>query len=249
MKQVRTPWIRLGNESRYFWLDKSILQMPAPLEVPVGRRRDGGYLKVNDEVVVICQTFRSKRITALGLLGCTMVICFSLYNGFSWTDWGDICVTLPVYLFFFFLLLQGLFGNFKSLIFNRAEGTITIPHLLKGGSDVFDFVTCSPFWTEPYYNRGCEIDITIRKKAGRWGKYCTLFSRYDRNYQDIWSFIVWYMDRNRPLPPGSVFDPYRQRDFDRRKTEGFPRPLYDSYVATPEATYEQQKERRRHWQN
>ena len=55
------------------------------------------------------------------------------------------------------------------------------------------------------------------------------------------------MDKNRPLPPGDAFDPYRERDFLRRKAEGFPPPLYKSYVPTPEATPEQQKEREQYW--
>lgn len=49
-----------------------------------------------------------------------------------------------------------------------------------------------------------------------------------------WSFYVWYMDKNRPLPPGDAFDAYRQQDFERRKAEGFPPPLYKSLVPTPE---------------
>ena len=56
-----------------------------------------------------------------------------------------------------------------------------------------------------------------------------------------WSFIVWYMDKNRPLPPGEAFDPYREKDFHRRKSEGFPPPLYPSYIDTPEDS-ESQKE-------
>jgi hypothetical protein len=51
------------------------------------------------------------------------------------------------------------------------------------------------------------------------------------------------MDKNRPLPPGTAFDPYRQQDYERRKKLGFPRPLYYSNIPTPEATEEQQKER------
>ena len=60
---------------------------------------------------------------------------------------------------------------------------------------------------------------------------------------DYWAFTVWYMDKNRPLPPGTAFDSYRQKDFERRKAEGFPKPLYHSNIKTPEATKEQQKER------
>jgi hypothetical protein len=51
------------------------------------------------------------------------------------------------------------------------------------------------------------------------------------------------MDKNRPLPPGTAFDQFRQKDFERRKAEGFPPPLYKSTVPTPEVTPEQQTER------
>ena len=61
----------------------------------------------------------------------------------------------------------------------------------------------------------------------------------------FWDFVVWYMDKNRPLPPGTAFDPYREADFQRRKAEGFPKPLYKSYIPTPEATRRQQLERER----
>ena len=59
------------------------------------------------------------------------------------------------------------------------------------------------------------------------------------------SFLYWYMDKNRPLPPDKEYDPYRQADFERRKAEGFPKPLYPSDVPTPEYTPEQQEERER----
>ncbi len=63
--------------------------------------------------------------------------------------------------------------------------------------------------------------------------------------EEWWSYFVWYMDKNRPLPPGKAFDPYREKDFERRKAEGFPKPLYPSDIPTPEATKEQQAERKR----
>ena len=67
--------------------------------------------------------------------------------------------------------------------------------------------------------------------------------------QESWSFFVWYMDRNRPLPPDEVFDPYRQEDFERRKIDGFPPPLYKSCIPTPEATPEQQLLREAFWKD
>ena len=48
---------------------------------------------------------------------------------------------------------------------------------------------------------------------------------------EFWSFMVWYIDKNRPLPPGTAFDPYREKDFLRRQAE-FPKPLYPSNIPT-----------------
>ena len=59
------------------------------------------------------------------------------------------------------------------------------------------------------------------------------------------TFITWYMDKNRPLPPNPEFDTFREQDFERRKLEGFPKPLYPSKIKTPEATKSQQAERKR----
>src|SRR5690554_660781 len=42
-------------------------------------------------------------------------------------------------------------------------------------------------------------------------------------YEDL-SFLTWCMDKNRPLPPGKPFDPFREKDFQRRKREKFPPP-------------------------
>jgi len=67
--------------------------------------------------------------------------------------------------------------------------------------------------------------------------------------KENWSFFVWYMDKNRPLPPGSAFDEFREQDFERRKAEGFPPPLYKSVVPTIETTPEQQQEREKYWKD
>ena len=52
---------------------------------------------------------------------------------------------------------------------------------------------------------------------------------------ETWSFLSWYMDQNRPLPSGEVFDHCREREFLARKEKGFPLPMYYSTVPTPEA--------------
>ncbi len=64
-----------------------------------------------------------------------------------------------------------------------------------------------------------------------------------------WSFYIWYLDKNRPLPPGDMLDPFREEDFQRRKAEGFPPPLFCSCIPTAEATPEQQAEREKYWKD
>ncbi|MRT94763.1 prepilin peptidase [Ancylomarina sp. 16SWW S1-10-2] len=81
-------------------------------------------------------------------------------------------------------------------------------------------------------------------------EWVPFFARYYNNKViEALSTIVWYMDKNRPLPPGKEFDAFRQADFERRKAEGFPPPLYLSHIPTPEATAEQQTERENFWKD
>lgn len=72
---------------------------------------------------------------------------------------------------------------------------------------------------------------------------------FPKDPKQDWSFYVWYMDKNRPLPPGTAFDAYRDEDFERRKNEGFPPPLFKSLVPTPEATPAQQLVRETFWKD
>ncbi|QXP51259.1 hypothetical protein [Cellulophaga sp. HaHa_2_1] len=64
----------------------------------------------------------------------------------------------------------------------------------------------------------------------------------DGDPEEWWSFYVWYMDKNRPLPPGAAFDEYRLQDFERRKAEGFPKPLIPGTFHTPERTPSQHRQ-------
>ena len=134
----------------------------------------------------------------------------------------------------------------KELIFDRKHGTITFPGSLwnKNITMPFDKIKfCISTGGHNVVGAG-KLELvkpeTLPKRypIGFWGSYS----------EDL-SFITWYMDRNRPLPPGELFDPFRERDFERRKAEGFPPPLYPSKIKTPEATPEQQKEREKYWKD
>ena len=134
-----------------------------------------------------------------------------------------------------------LFAPYKELILNREEGTISMPRAFKKENLVISFEEGEGI-VKFTAGGGSAPDVYLvflhknRKKGGHL------------SHSDIyafWEFVVWYMDKNRPLPPGTAFDPYREADFQRRKAEGFPKPLYKSYIPTPEATRRQQLERER----
>ena len=134
-----------------------------------------------------------------------------------------------------------LFAPYKELILNREEGTISMPRAFKKENVVISFEEGDGI-VKFTAGGGAAPDVYLvflhknRKKGGHL------------SHSDIyafWDFVVWYMDKNRPLPPGTAFDPYREADFQRRKAEGFPKPLYKSYIPTPEATRRQQLERER----
>ncbi|MBL3658289.1 hypothetical protein [Fulvivirga sediminis] len=130
----------------------------------------------------------------------------------------------------------------RYFIANRQTGMLKLPTSEKkeeiwvAFADGFGFektVYASSFYTTLYFITKPEIKPSLS------------FSLALFETEDYWNFIVWYMDKNRPLPPGKAFDPYREQDFERRKAAGFPKPLYPSNIPTHEFTEAQQKERKR----
>ncbi|XRE43669.1 hypothetical protein ACIVBQ_001873 [Tenacibaculum discolor] len=152
-------------------------------------------------------------------------------------------ILIGSFLFIYRLTVK---SKHKELVLDRLNGTVSYP----------DF-----FYGKPLQGKFSELKAVISVSGDIDGapgdeklKFVNTFRprkidilrtiSYDDPYQE-WSLFVWYMDKNRPLPPGTAFDPYRQQDFERRKALGFPKPLYKSTIPTPEFTKEQQAERRR----
>lgn len=130
----------------------------------------------------------------------------------------------------------------KELIFDRLNGKITYPRgWFKKEHVTIPFDSLGVFHRFTSSGDSIVNGVEIRIMDNNRGSVLLATT----NPREYWSFMVWYMDKNRPLPPGTAFDAYRYRDFERRKAEGFPKPLYPSYIATPEATPAQQRERKK----
>ena len=115
----------------------------------------------------------------------------------------------------------------KKIILDRLNGIITFPGVFYGKPITMPFDKVLPVSKFNGIGAGESLGFCHHK---------ILATDIDLDYtpKSSWSFIVWYMDKNRSLPPGKLFDPYRKRDYERRKAEGFPEPLYESWIGNPE---------------
>ncbi|CAA0159759.1 hypothetical protein [Tenacibaculum maritimum] len=139
-------------------------------------------------------------------------------------------------------IIYGFVAPIKYQIYDRMNGIITVTRVFRS-SVAIPF--SSGYGLKGYSNTSpgvisAQLNFVSSKKKPRVGGIIA-----HNLVEESWSFMVWYMDKNRPLPPGSAFDAYREQDYQRRKAAGFPKPLYPSKIATPEATKEQQAARKR----
>lgn len=150
-----------------------------------------------------------------------LLIFLSIFFYHVWkdevTDFDGIWICLAFLLFY--SLVYNLFLRINYVEFNRMKGTVTVPAFLF-----------------PWYRTLSFERVKINAYDGKFRlvipyRLLTINLPGDgESPQKWWSFYMWYMDKNRPLPPGNLLDGYREKDFLRRRQEGFPPPLYPSAI-------------------
>ncbi len=138
--------------------------------------------------------------------------------------------------------------NKKRVILNREQGIILFNKPIGNKLHTLNMKNVEAGWNS-VGGAAPQMVLVLRDKKTKSGIVNPESHVFSNTLHGTLSFYVWYMDKNRPLPPGTAFDPYRQEDFERRKAEGFPKPLYRSHISTPEATPEQQAEREKYWKD
>lgn len=207
------------------------------------------FKEVNENRVVIAGWTHHKWLIGTGI-GSFLFVAFFQYVFnylFIWPVW--LLIGLPS-LWVFYLGIK--LPKENTIAFHRDKGLLELPGAL---------------WDPPVIQKFDDAYIRFSKDGGsytnqfEWSIYMHRYhkagfknmgvalGRWSKGRWETWSFWVWYMDKNRPLPPGSAFDEFRKADFDRRKSEGFPPPLYKSRIPTPESTPEQQAERELFWKD
>ena len=137
-------------------------------------------------------------------------------------------------------IIYGFVAPLKYLVYDRLNDKLTVYSNFRSSVDIS-------------FSKGHGVRVYTAVRPGTINQHLTFVSSKEKprvggiitelQVDLSWSFTVWYMDKNRPLPPGTAFDPYREKDFERRRASGFSKPLYSSNIPTPETTKEQQKER------
>ena len=221
-------------------LDKVIKEDPNPLDMD--RLKGAMVVEVNDKIYRE-QKSLPREFSWIFCVSFAFIFIFMLIGVFYNTENGIVRV-ISIIIYIVICVGAGafpLFAPYKELIINREEGTISMPRAFKKENLVISFEEGEGI-VKFTAGGGAAPDVYLvflhkNRKRGGHLSHSDIYS--------FWDFVVWYMDKNRPLPPGTAFDPYREADFQRRKAEGFPKPLYGSIIETPEATPEQQAERER----
>ena len=160
--------------------------------------------------------------SALGIFYLCIGIVLFFVTLFLWGESNtEIILSASSFLIGSFYIIYKFTSPKKILILDRLNGIITFPGFLYGKPITMSFEEV----LAQIKGRGYGLALLHKNKI--------TFYDVDLEYEPLrsWSFMVWYMDKNRPLPPGKVFDPYRKRDYERRKAEGFPEPLYESWIS------------------
>ncbi|QXP53225.1 hypothetical protein [Cellulophaga sp. HaHa_2_1] len=135
----------------------------------------------------------------------------------------------------------------KQVIFDRYNGLITFPGFLWNRPITMKFESIRMLHAGGALGSPTADMLYVKRPDRIIGSKYML--HVGGNLDTNLSFIVWYMDKNRPLPDGDAFDDYRKKEYKRRKEEGFPPPLFRTFIPTDEFKLKWQIERDKHWKD
>jgi hypothetical protein len=202
---------------------------------------------LEEEILLFNWTISSQCFRFFCLIFCSTVSCVFLYLTITFWPTPNHRLDFIGISFFICFTLWGLIATIhvainpaKRIILNRMEGTLTMPASGLTGLNWKQKTLTIPFKDAHFevYERIVRASYTIDvfSPDSHWwmSGVQPAFSYRNSSPKSVFSLVVWFMDKNRPLPPGKIFDPYRKEDYRRRKEEGFPEPLFQSSVDTPE---------------
>jgi len=117
------------------------------------------------------------------------------------------------------LYIRAIVYPIRKVVFDRMNGTVSMP----GQWGIFPRHSIS--------FSDVHIGIYYGTMMFPYSKYIPIpIQVWHKHDNEVWYVFLQYMDKNYPLPCGTAFDPYREQDFKRRQSEGFPKPTCKSLV-------------------
>ena len=218
----------MKRELKYVWWKRNNYPHII-LEYPRGKNemcKENGITRADDQFYIVDKSlYTGKMYMYIGLF--FLVLTFFLFFTIDANEIPSVFFRVIFFLTGILLIVYQYTHPPKKIILDRLNGIITFPGVFYGKPITMPFDKVSAALKFNGIGAGVSLGFSHHK---------ILATDIDLDYTPIksWSFIVWYMDKNRSLPPGKVFDPYRKRDYERRKAEGFPEPLYESWIGNPE---------------
>lgn len=198
-------------------------------------------LLANDEFLVFDIERKSKRTYSLVIL--PLLFFLSIFSYLIYLNESSTPKTLFYILSFgllfaiILIVIYIFFAPKKELIFDRQNGLITFPNMFiqKNVTMPFKNVSWDHFTAQGRYSgiiKKTEIIIRSPTNIFYGFSFDPFFKRANHNLpylspflpEETISFLKWYMDKNRPLPPCEIFKPFREKDYFRRKQAGFKKP-------------------------
>lgn len=243
MPHKTRTWQELGTTAR----SKVVNELAPDYIPPKGRcGRPVKYKIINDEILEVDTTETHWFIFGFSLLACLWLIwgLIDMYyiSDFGKLEWYDSIILFmfsSVILTFSYFVIRRLYCPVYILRFNRLKGTVEMPKArFKGWRGETKII---PFRE------------MILRYSGTMVRNLSIMYPEDRFFvrplgldeHNGLPFVIWFMDRNRPLPPGEIFDIYRLRDYERRKSEGFRPPLFPASINDKELTSQERPDIRK----
>lgn len=221
-----------------------ILQMPDPVDTFAFNNIQNEIDYIDDERIAIKKNKTSIFFTLLCFAGILIGIpfLFSLSIGPIWLSIILGLLLLSALLFIVISEYADATDKYPyECEFNRKDGTITYSKFERFNPKrelrTFPFSNCDFEATQTYTREQSTHILNISNYSlndfFRLSLYCEKKGATHETMKELFethSFLQWYMDKNRPLPPGKVFDEYRLRDYETRKSRGLNKPLIASLV-------------------
>jgi len=166
-------------------------------------------------------------IGIIGFLFCGLMPMVYIKLPLSLEDIIGFCFLIPLSVLCIVLVINVIFNTERKFVFDRLASTVTMRATVlnwRPRTITIPFADARIGATGGLMTQS----VAIKLPGSKFQHLIITGLNDSTEFVHFMSCLVWFMDKNRPLPVGAEFGIYRKADYERRKAEGFPEPLYRS---------------------